>query len=234
MGAMTRSRQETSHLQVGGVRAEITYKHIKSLRMRVVPPDGAVRVSVPFGVPQHTVEEFIRSHHGWLDKARRKVIAAHPPQQDLTDGAQVPLWGTLLDVEVSPAARPDARVEDGRLIVAGGTEELRRQGVEQLYRRELMGVLPEMLAYWEPRVGRRHEVLKLRKMTSRWGSCNTRTASITLNTALAKYPRSALEYVVVHELMHLIERGHGPRFRAGMDKLMPDWQQRREALRGSP
>lgn len=216
------------------MRAEVTYKHVKNLRMRVVPPDGAVRVSVPFGVPQHTVEEFILSHQEWLEKARRQVIAAHPPQEPLTDGARVRLWGRWLEVTVVPGGTPDAWVDDGQVCVTGTTQESRIQGLEKLYRRELLEVLPSMFEEWEPLVGRSHQRLRLRKMTSRWGSCNTRTASITLNTALAKHPISALEYVLVHELMHLVEPGHGPRFRAGMDRLLPDWRDRRRALRGAP
>lgn len=231
---MTKRRTQTSLLQVGSVRAEVTYKHIKNLRLRVVPPDGEVKVSVPWGVPPETVTEFIRSHEQWLVRAREKVRRASPPKDHLVDGGRARLWGRWYEVRVEQGSRAWARVADGCVVVSGPDEEALRRGLENLYRRELAAVVPGLMEQWEPRVGHRHQKLKLRRMTSRWGSCNVRTASITLNTALAEYDPAALEYVVVHELMHLVERGHGPRFVAGMDRLLPDWRQRRRALRGQP
>lgn len=232
-GAMIR-RGHVSHLQVGGVRAEVTYKDVKNLRLRVVPPDGTVKISVPWGISQETVEEFVRSRAEWLAKARQQVRAANPVQGPLVDGGRARLWGRWHEIRIEPGKRAGGRVEDGRIVLAGPDEAARARGLENLYRRELREAVEELFEEWEPRVGERHAVLKLRRMTSRWGTCNVRTASITINTALAQWPRWAVEYVVVHELMHLVEPGHGPRFVAGMDGLLPDWRQRRRALRGAP
>lgn len=231
MWVMTRRRPNAALLQVEGVRAEVTYKDVKNLRMRVVPPDGTVKISVPYGVSKATVEEFVRNHRQWLAKAREQVRRAHPPQDALTHGARVRLWGRWHEVRVTPGDRPAARLEDGVIYLSGAGEEVRHAALEELYRQEIRGVLPELLALWEPRVGREHGALRLRRMKSRWGSCNTRTGSITVNTALAEHPPSALEYVLVHELVHLIERGHGPGFYAEMAALLPDWKKRRAALR---
>ncbi|GAA4906649.1 SprT family zinc-dependent metalloprotease [Tessaracoccus lubricantis] len=231
---MASRRHRTELLQVGGVRAEVTYKPIKSLRMRVTPPDGVVKISVPLGLPPGTVEEFVRSHEQWLLKARQQVRLAHPPEEPLADGGRARLWGRWHEVRVEDAPRAGGRLDGDLLVLSGPDEAARRRGLENLHRRELQAVVPGLFAAWEPLVGRRHASLRLRRMTSRWGTCNTRTAAITINTALAERPQTALEYVVVHELMHLVERGHGPRFVAGMDELMPDWRQRRAALRGQP
>lgn len=234
MWRMASRRSQTSLLQVGSVRAEVTYKHIKNLRLRVVPPDGVVKVSVPFGVPQRTVEEFVRGHEAWLAKAREQVRTANPPKEPLRNGGRARLWGRWHEVRVEEGARAGARLDGGLIVVRGPDEEAHRRGLENLYRRELQAAVPALFEQYEPLVGRRHSSLKLRRMTSRWGTCNTRTAAITLNTALAEHPPEALEYVVVHELAHLIERGHGPRFHAAMDALLPDWRQRRTALRVKP
>lgn len=231
---MTKRRQQVSLLQVGSVRAEVTYKQVKNLRMRVVPPDGDIKVSVPWGVPVETVTEFIRRHEQWLAHTRNRVRLASPISEPLIDGGRARLWGHWHEVQIEAAARAGAGLRDGRLILSGPDEPAHRRGLENLYRRELSKALPGLFALWEPRVGREHAALKLRRMTTRWGTCNTQTAAITLNTALAEQPPEALEYVVVHELMHLIERGHGPRFAAGMDALLPDWRERRRALQGRP
>ena len=234
MLAMTRRRTQTSLLQVGSVRAEVTYKQVKNLRLRVVPPDGVVKVSVPFGVPEAQVEEFVRSHEQWLAKAREQVRLANPLREPLHNGGRARLWGRWLEVRVEDATRAGARLDGDVVVVSGPDEAAHRRGLENLYRREMQAALPALFSRYEPLVGRRHEQLKLRRMTSRWGTCNNRTASITLNTALAEHPPEALEYVVVHELAHLIERGHGQRFHALMDRLLPQWRQRRKALRGQP
>lgn len=231
---MARRRTHTSLLQVGSVRAEVTYKQVKSLRLRVVPPDGAVKVSVPHGVPEHTVEEFVRSHEQWLARAREQVRLANPPREPLRNGGRARLWGRWYEVRVEDASRAGARMDDDVLVLSGPDEDAHRRGLENLYRRELQAALPALFNRYEPMIGRAHQQVKLRRMTSRWGTCNHRTAAITLNTALAEHPPSALEYVVVHELAHLVERGHGPRFQALMDGLLPDWRQRRKALRGQP
>lgn len=228
---MTRRRSTTSHLDVGGTRAEVTYKQVRHLRLRVLPT-GDVKVSVPYGVPESAVRDFLRSRSAWVAQAREQMLRAHPPEEPLRDGARVLLWGAWVEVRVQVAQRAGARMADGKLTLLGPDEAARRRGLESLYRRELHGALPALFTAWEPLVGRRHKSLRIRRMTSRWGTCNQRTAAITLNTSLAQHHPSALEYVLVHELVHLMVRGHGPEFYAAMDRLLPDWKQRRAALRG--
>lgn len=217
----------------GGHRVEVTYKNVKNLRLRVLL-GGRVVVSVPLGVPEHELRRFLDENHAWILRAQQRMRMAAPPQEQLVDGGRVQLWGAWREVVVADGDRASAREVDGRIIVTGADEEARARGIDALYRRELMARIPALREVWEERVGRRAAGLRLRRMTSRWGSCNTRTAMITLNTALAKRDPAALEYVLVHELVHLHERGHGPRFVAWMDALIPDWRARRLAMRGTP
>ena len=99
------------------------------------------------------------------------------------------------------------------------------------WRAAVEAAAPSLVALWEPVMGVRAGKIAYRNMTSRWGSCNPKTGRICLNIQLAKYPPECLEYVVVHELCHLLERGHGPRFKALMDTFLPDWRKRRAKLR---
>lgn len=99
------------------------------------------------------------------------------------------------------------------------------------WRAAVEAAAPSLVAEWEPVMGVRAGKIAYRNMTSRWGSCNPKTGRICLNIQLAKYPPECLEYVVVHELCHLLERGHGPRFKALMDAFLPDWRERRAKLR---
>lgn len=104
---------------------------------------------------------------------------------------------------------------------------------EQLaaWRAVVEAAVPPLIARWEPVMGVKSKKLAYRSMTSRWGSCNPQTGRICINVQLAEYPPECLEYVVVHELCHLLERGHGPRFKALMDAFLPDWRERRAKLR---
>lgn len=99
------------------------------------------------------------------------------------------------------------------------------------WRQHAMREVPALIARWEPLMGVRSQTIVYRDMTSRWGSCNPRTGRICINICLAAYPPQCLEYVVVHELCHLLEGGHGPRFKALMTHFLPDWKQRRALLR---
>lgn len=99
------------------------------------------------------------------------------------------------------------------------------------WRAAVEAAVPPLVALWEPIMGVRAGKIAYRNMTSRWGSCNPKTGRICINVQLAKYPSECLEYVVVHELCHLLERGHGPRFKALMDSFLPDWRECRAKLR---
>lgn len=234
MTPMSRKPPPSSLLRVAGIEAEVTYKAIRTLRLRVLPPSGRVAVSVPEGVPEETVRAFVEGHREWIARAQTKVRMAAPSVEPLVDGARARLWGAWHEVRTCETARASARLEGSTLVLAGPGEEAWRRSLEGLYRREMEAELPALIAEWEPRVGRSASSFRLRRMTTRWGSCNTRTGAITLNLALAEHPRTALEYVLVHELVHLHERGHGPRFVAWMDLLLADWKVRRRALRSHP
>ena len=225
------SRSEPLHVQ--GIDAELTKKDIKNLRLRVTP-DGRVAVSAPWHVPHEAIEAFVAGHRQWILTTQAKVRLTAPVKEPIVDGGRARLWGTWHELRVADGPRASATVHDGVISIVAPDEAGRARALDNLYRRELTHRLEPLHQQWAARIGRSASTFKLRRMTSRWGTCKTSTAVITLNLALAERPIAALEYVLVHELTHLHERGHGPRFHHLMDTYLPDWRARRASLRGHP
>lgn len=224
----------TYRLIHAGHSVEVTYKNVIHIRLRVLPPDGRLAVSVPFGVAEQMVRAFLDDQRSWIARAQQRVRLAAPTDEPVSDGGRVLLWGRWREVRVTAGERACARLSGESVVVTGRDEPTRRQAVDAMYRRELTTALPELRAAWEHRIGRGASQIRLRRMKTRWGTCNTVSGAITLNLALAEHPPHALEYVLVHELVHLWERGHGLAFTALMDRHLPDWRARRAALRGRP
>ena len=233
---MTSRKTLSVSVPMDGYDARITYKAMKRLRLRIQPPDGVVTVSVPHDTPDHVIHSFLSKNHGWILENQSAVRLRSPGQAPLVTGGRVELWGTWRELVVTDAGRASARVVDGCVHIQRPTDDddASRRAMEALYRREMGPALQKLLEVWEPRVGRRAQAIKLRRMTSRWGSCNTVTGAITFNTALARFPVEALEFAVVHELVHLLEHGHGAVFKGHMGRLLPDWPARRQLLRKGP
>lgn len=215
-----------------GVAVNVTPKPVKYLRLRVVPPHGEVRVSAPLGVSRDEVRGFVRERGRWLHQARRDIVArSSRGELPLAAGGVVSLWGRPYPVAVALGARETACVVANEIrIVAkepGGAEAV----LDQLYRRELEAAIGPLRARWEHTVGRSAHTVRFRRMKTRWGSCNPVRRSITLNLALAQLAPPYLEYVLVHELVHLWERGHGEAFRDRMDAVLPHWRTLRGGLK---
>lgn len=209
-------RQRTIGITVDGLHVTVTFKRMKNMRLRVNPPEGRVTVSVPHGTPTSRIREYVVDHHDWIRHSQQLVRTRYVLDVPRTRGSEAMLWGewTPLSSLGVDTSHPDDR-----------TAALDRYFVEVL--RPAVDNLRKLL---EPAMGAYASRVRFRRMKSRWGSCNHQTASITLNTALAEAPPWALEYVLVHELAHVLVRGHGPEFRAVMDRTLPDWRARRTAL----
>ncbi len=233
MGAWT---YDSQWLVMDGYDARITYKNMKSLRMRIKPPHGEVVVSAPLSTPDHVIMDFLRERHEWILKHRAEVRSRAAAPESFVTGGRVPLWGWWRELVVEDASRTSARIVGGQVHVRrpANDHEAARRAVDALYEREMGPAVVEELERWEPRIGRQPTQIRLKRMTSRWGSCHPVTGAMSFNVMLAKFRPEALEYVVVHELVHLVERGHGPAFRACMSAHLPDWPERRKLLREAP
>lgn len=230
-------------LVIDGLTVEVTIRRVKRMNVRVHPPDGGVRLSVPPRTSERTVMRFVRGSRAWIDRHRARIAAeeqraAMRPEVAPPSGRSGELWWHLgqpyrLVREVATARATVAVRPGGHLIVRGpqADGDPAVLGVlERWQRRELRRVAEPMLAHWEARMGVQHRFLGIRRMTTRWGTCVPAHGRIWLNLALVTRPPELLEYVVVHELAHLQVASHGPRFRALMDVHLPDWEVRRQRL----
>ena len=234
---MAPRRNHQSHaivLEVDGQPVDVIFKAIKNINISVRHPDGRVRVSAPFHVGEAGVRAAIRARATWIagHQARIRATPRHPPSA-LQDGDHVLLWGALHRLEVGPSPRARAVVGEGVIHLTCPTDaprELRQRALDRLYRRELNQAVGPVFAHWERIIGQSATKVVYRRMKTKWGTCQPRTGVIRLNTELAKYHPSGLAYVVVHELVHLLEASHNQRFYAFMDAFMPDWRVHRQHL----
>lgn len=229
--------QRSETLVVGDVACEVTWKDVRRLSLRV-GPDGRLRASVPRRTTHAEALAFVRSHQDWAARQLRlREEGLRQAREALGDGSGVRLWGTVLPlvtIEDEHARRPRAALEEGRVVVraaAGVSRSQRRAAIDALLADELVRRALEVAPALEQRVGRHATAWRARRMTSRWGSCNTRTGRVTLNLALATLDPRGLEGVMAHELCHLWVRAHDERFYEHLDQAMPDWRAVRRELR---
>ncbi len=228
-----RKTPRTAAIDLGDFTVEVAYGAVKNLNLRVLPPDASVRVSAPWYVSLSTIRGFVLSKRDWIAKQRQRIRGLESIPKP--DGPETLfLWGVpyRLRVEESPKTMSVTLESDEAVLrIRPDTLAARRQKLIDLwYRDQVQAELPALFASWEPRLGVRSQKILLQKMKSRWGTCQPSTGIIRLNTELAKKPRECLEYVVVHELAHLIEASHGPRFVAVMDEHLPRWREIRKIL----
>jgi predicted metal-dependent hydrolase len=228
-----------SRIQLGDIDVEVIRKRIKNIHLSVYPPTGAVRVSAPERLSLETVRVFVLSKLSWIKKNQRKIREQpRETRREFVDRESHYVWGKryLLRVEEGDAPA-GVRLEPERMILAvrPGMDRLRRQAiVDEWHRSLLREALPALIAKWEPIMGVRVRGCVVRKMKTRWGSCTPRTGRIRINTDLARKPLECLEYILVHEMAHLLEPSHNKRFVALMDQFMPKWRSHRDELNRLP
>ena len=217
-----------------GIPAQIRYKNIKNLYLRV--RDGYIELSVPQRMAQRELENFVRRRRAWIDERLRLLrVRAEKSAPLYAEGERIRLWGQEYPLVCVPLTRGKAYAEyaDGTIVLhAAQTADvnMRRAAIEALYRAELAAAVEREAPACETNVGKHAALWRIRAMKTRWGSCNVRTAAITLNLQLARYDVRALRYVITHELTHLWVRGHDAHFYARMDKYFPNWQNVRREL----
>jgi predicted metal-dependent hydrolase len=223
----------------GDITIEVTRKDIRTLRLSVHPPDGRVRLSAPAAIAQEAIHHFVRARLGWIRKHQQQIAARQPPPEDrYRDGEFHWFAGRRYALQIVEQPAP-ARVALGEGVLTlqvrpGGGPGRCRTLLDDWYRRHLKVAVPQLIAGYEPLLGVQVQCLGIRKMKTRWGSCNPRARRIWLNLELARQPPECLEYVVVHEMVHLLESHHNARFHALMDRYLPRWREHRETLNRLP
>jgi predicted metal-dependent hydrolase len=228
-----------SRIKLGDLVVDVVLKDIKNVHLSVYPPDGAVRISAPKRMSLETIRLFAISRLTWI-KEQQKTLRAQEREtpRDYVERESHYIWGKryLLEVREVDAA-PSVEMRHKRLVlrVRPGTPSTAREAIlGEWYRHQLKAAVPPLLRRWEPLLRVRTQRFFVQHMKTKWGSCNHDTQTIRLNTELAKKPPECLEYLVVHELAHLIEPTHNARFVALMDRFMPRWKFYRETLNRLP
>jgi predicted metal-dependent hydrolase len=231
---------ETSHITVGGVKVSIVRKAIKNLHLGVYPPHGRVRVASPLAVSDAAVRLAVVRKLSWI-KRQQAAFDAQPRQseREMVRGESHFFLGRRYRLRViehdgvgQVVIRSASKLD---LLVRPGTTAQQRAAVLQLwYRNQLKALIPPLLAKWEPLLGVHAADWRVKKMKTRWGTCNIEARRIWLNLELVKKPVQCLEYIVVHELIHLLERHHNARFVALLDKHLPQWRHCRSQLNAAP
>lgn len=226
-------------LDLGELHAEVTRKAIRHVHLSVLPPAGKVRVAAPQGMALDTIRLFVISKLAWIRSQQRKLQAQEreTPREFLNKESHY-LWGKRYLLEVSFAdAAPAVSLTPRKLHlqVRPGADRARCEEVlDGWYRQQVREAVPALLARWEPVLRVKANRFFVQRMKTKWGSCTPDSGHIRLNTDLARKPPECLEYIVVHELVHLLEPTHNDRFAALLDMYLPHWQHLRQQLNRLP
>jgi predicted metal-dependent hydrolase len=228
-----------ARIELGDIRVDVTLKDIKNIHLSVHPPAGQVRISAPRRMSLDTIRVFAISKLEWIKQQQAKLRGQERESpREYLDRESHYLWGKRYLLTVVEADAPPAiELKHHRMILRVRPEtspEKREALFAAWYRERLKEAVPPLLERWEPLLGVKAERWFVQRMKTKWGSCNHRARTIRLNTELAKKPPVCLEYIVVHELVHLLEPTHNARFLDLMDRFMPHWRFHREELNRLP
>jgi len=225
---------------VNQIPIEVVRKEIKNLHLAVYPPDGHVRVAVPLHVTDDNIRLAVISKLRWIKKQQAHFRAqARQSMREMVTGESHYLWGKRYRLEVVERwGAHEIGIKNNtwlRLYIRPNTSRANRERViNEWYRTELKKSIPPLIEKWEEIMGLQVSEWKVKKMKTKWGSCNANAGRIWLNLELAKKPVECLEYIIVHEMVHLLERRHNEQFRAYLEQYMPNWKLYRDELNHYP
>jgi predicted metal-dependent hydrolase len=226
-------------IKLGTIAVDVVFKDIKNVHLSVYPPAGRVRISAPSHMNLEVVRIFAASKLDWIKRQQKKLREQErETAREYLDRESHYVWGKRYLLKVHEVDEPptiELKASGMVLQVRPGTDEYKAQAiVEEWYREQIKKAAPPMLAKWQPLMGVEVDRFFVQRMKTRWGSCNHEARTIRLNTELAKKPQECLEYIVVHEMAHLLEPTHNARFVILMDQFMPRWQFYRQVLNRLP
>lgn len=231
---------ERRNLEVRGIRIEVLRKNIKNLHVGVYPPRGRVRVAAPLRLDDEAVRLAVISRLGWIRRQQAGFKQQdRQSEREMVTGESHYFQGRryrlrVVEKEGPPFVCVPSNATLQLFVRPGEDREKRDALLQRWYREQLRAQIPALLTKWESKVGVAVAEVCIKKMKTRWGSCNVPARRIWLNLELAKKPLMCLEYILVHEMVHILERHHNERFRELMDKLIPMWRLCREELNRAP
>jgi predicted metal-dependent hydrolase len=231
---------ESSRLEIAGLQIEVVRKAILHLHIAVYPPDGRVRVAAPFWVGQDAIRLAVLDRLAWIRRHQAKFAdQARQSEREMVNGETQWFQGRKYRLEIREVPGHEGVALKGlatmeMTVRPSSDADHRRAILERWYRKQLKLVLAPWLSTWEAAIGVKAASWGVRKMRTHWGSCNPKAKRLWFNLELVKKSPDCLEYVVVHELIHLLERRHDARFKELMTQFLPEWRSIRESLNAAP
>lgn len=227
------------HIVVGGIDIQMEKKRIKNMYIRVLPPEGLVRIAVPENTTDDALRMFAVSRIAWIKRQKRQFTQqARQTKRQYVSGESYYVWGRRYRLEVMySATRNNVFISGNKLMLQVRREsnaEQRENTLNEWYREQLKLAIPQVLKKYERTVGVEVAEWHVKNMRTKWGSCIPERKRIWLNLQLAKKSPECLEYVIVHELIHFFERKHSDDFKEAMDKFFPAWRSVKEELNKQP
>lgn len=223
-------------IDVGGISIGILRKPIKNLYLRVSNSTGEVTVSAPLTLSLQTIRTQLDAKRDWIHKAHTRVMERLTSSSvTMEHGAIHYFLGKSYSLVVQPVVHLKGIVIEGDCIhgfLESCTQDERKKALQVWYKQQMQQLIPDLIKKWEPIIGVSVHAWGIRAMKTRWGSCNVVAHRIWLNLNLIQKPLVCLEYVLVHEMVHLHEANHSKRFYALMTRFMPEWTQYQKQLEG--
>lgn len=222
-------------IKISDLSIEVEQKAIKHMHLAVYPPDGRVHLSMPDYLSIEDARAFVWSRITWIRKQQKEVLThERQPERQYISGEGHYLFGKLYElIVVREEAAPRCEVSDEQITLYVRPEaelESRKQVMKEWYRQQLKEYLTSAVARWCSLLGVTDASWEVRQMTSKWGSCVTRKQHILFNLELARVPKLCIDYVILHELVHLQVHNHNKQFEATMSRYMPQWRERKKEL----
>ena len=228
------------YIEVQGTPVEVVRKDIKNLHVGVYPPGGRIRVAAPLHLDDDALRMAVISRLGWIRRKQSEFEQQdRQSQREFVSGESHYFEGrryrlNMIEDEGRPSVRLINNTRMALRVRRGADRDTREAVLHQWYRSQLRDRLPALLEKWEPRVGIQVSEVRIKRMKTRWGTCNSEACRIWLNLELIKKSTSCLEFILVREMVHLIERSHNEQFRDLMGRLMPQWRAHRDHLNRAP
>ena len=228
----------SNSISVGGIDVQVDRKEIKNIHIGVYPPHGRVRIAAPVNIDNEAVRLAVVSKLAWIKKQVRH-FQEQPRQtkREMVSGESHYFLGKRYLLEVIYGYMRHEVVLRHSVIElhvrTGTSTENRLKLINEWYRKQLHTIIQDLVPKWGNRIGVEITSWNIKKMRTKWGSCNIDKKSVLLNLNLARTPVECIEYIVVHELVHLLERHHNDNFKVHMDRLLPEWKQCRDILNKS-
>lgn len=226
-------------IQLGDITVEVTQKDIKNVHLSVYPPFGQVKIAAPERMDLDTIRIYAISKLTWIRKQQAKIKSQkrEAPREYLTKESHYYFGKRYLLKVIEHNASPIVKLKHNTIelyIRPETNTEKRKEILEEWYRSQLKVKIPELISKWEIVMGVKVNDFGIKKMKTKWGTCNIGAKRIWLNLELAKKPVSCLEYIIIHEMTHLLERNHNTRFVVLMNSFLPNWKEVKEELNRLP